>query len=154
MLSKSLIQFSVDGQGCVPSLLFDLRPNYGGGNEDNGNLLHALIFITSMYGASLVAQRLKRPPPMRETRVRSLSREDPLEKEMAIHSSILAWRSNGRRSLVVIAHGVTKSRTRLSNFTHSLTLYLHYLHHSLASGQTTVRAHSPTHQKKIGLKIY
>ena len=28
MLSKSLIQFSVDGQGCVPSLLFELRPNY------------------------------------------------------------------------------------------------------------------------------
>ena len=39
MLSKSLIQFSVDGQGCVPSLLLDLRPNYGGGNEDNGDLL-------------------------------------------------------------------------------------------------------------------
>ena len=39
MLSKSLIQFSVDGWGCVPSLLFDLRPNYGGGNEDNGDLL-------------------------------------------------------------------------------------------------------------------
>ena len=38
-LSKSLIQFSVEGQGCVPSLLFDLRPNCGGGNEDNGNLL-------------------------------------------------------------------------------------------------------------------
>ena len=37
MLSKSLIQFSVDGWGCVPSLLFDLRPNYGGGNEDNGD---------------------------------------------------------------------------------------------------------------------
>ena len=111
MLSKSSIQFSVDGQGCVPSLLFDLRPNYGGGNEDNGNLLHALIFITSMYGASLVAQRLKCLPPMRETWVRSLSREDPLEKEMAIHSSILAWRSHGRRSPVVIAHGVTKSRT-------------------------------------------
>ena len=35
MLSKSLIQFSVDGQGCVPSLLFDLRPNCGGGDEDN-----------------------------------------------------------------------------------------------------------------------
>ena len=39
MLSKSLIQFSVDGLGCVPSLLFDLGPNYGGGNEDNGDLL-------------------------------------------------------------------------------------------------------------------
>ena len=38
-LSKSLIQFSVDGHGCVPSLLFGLRPNYVGGNEDNGNLL-------------------------------------------------------------------------------------------------------------------
>ena len=36
MLSNSVIQFSVGGQGCVPSLLFDLRPNYGGGNEDNG----------------------------------------------------------------------------------------------------------------------
>ena len=39
MFSKSLIQFSVDGWGCVPSLLFDLRQNYGGGNEDNGKLL-------------------------------------------------------------------------------------------------------------------
>ena len=39
MLSKSLIQFYVDGQGYVPSLLFDLRPNYGGGNEDNDDLL-------------------------------------------------------------------------------------------------------------------
>ena len=39
MFSKSLTQFSVDGQDCVPSLLFDLRPNYGGGNEDNGDLL-------------------------------------------------------------------------------------------------------------------
>ena len=39
MLSKLLIQFSVDGWGCVPSLMFDLRPNYGGGSEDNGDLL-------------------------------------------------------------------------------------------------------------------
>ena len=39
ILSKSLIQFSVDGQGCVPSLLFDLGPNFAGGNEDNGDLL-------------------------------------------------------------------------------------------------------------------
>ena len=37
MLSKSSIQFSVDRRGCVPSLLFDLRPNYG--DEDNGDLL-------------------------------------------------------------------------------------------------------------------
>ena len=45
MLSKSLVQFSVLGQGCVPSLLFDLRPNYGGGNEDNGNLLQKVPFM-------------------------------------------------------------------------------------------------------------
>ena len=42
--------------------------------------------------ASLVAQRLKRLPAMWETWVLSLGREDPLEKEMATHSSILAWR--------------------------------------------------------------
>ena len=39
-----------------------------------------------------MAQRLKRLPEMRETWVRSLGQEDPLEKEMATHSSILAWR--------------------------------------------------------------
>ena len=39
-----------------------------------------------------MAQRLKRLPAMRETWVRSLGWEDPLEKEMATHSSILAWR--------------------------------------------------------------
>ena len=43
-------------------------------------------------GASLVAQRLKRLPPTRETWVQFLGREDPLEKEMVTHSSILAWR--------------------------------------------------------------
>ena len=43
MLNKSLIQFSIDGQGCVLSLLFDLRPNYGGGNEDNGDLLQNVL---------------------------------------------------------------------------------------------------------------
>ena len=43
-------------------------------------------------GASLVAQTVKRLPAMRETRARFLVREDPLEKEMAIHSSTLAWK--------------------------------------------------------------
>ena len=44
------------------------------------------------FGASLVAQRIKRLPAMQETWVQSLGWEDPLEKEMATHSSILAWR--------------------------------------------------------------
>ena len=45
-----------------------------------------------IYGnpASLVAQRLKHLPLMRETWIRSLGQEDPLEKEMATHSNILA----------------------------------------------------------------
>ena len=42
--------------------------------------------------ASLVAQTVKRLPAMQETQVRFLGREDPLEKEMAIHSSIVAWK--------------------------------------------------------------
>ena len=42
--------------------------------------------------ASLVAQTVKRLPTMRETRVLSLGQEVPLEKEMATHSSILAWK--------------------------------------------------------------
>ena len=42
--------------------------------------------------ATLVAQMVKNLPAMQETRVRSLDQEDPLEKGMAIHYSILAWR--------------------------------------------------------------
>ena len=46
-----------------------------------------------MLGASPVAQAVKNLPAMQETRVQSLGREDPLEKEMAIHSSTLAWKN-------------------------------------------------------------
>ena len=48
--------------------------------------------MTTRFLASLVAQRLKRLPAMRETWVLSLGQKDPLEKGMATHSSILAWR--------------------------------------------------------------
>ena len=66
-------------------------------------------------GSSLVTQRSKRLPAIWETWVRSLGREDPLEKEMATHCSILAWRipwteePGGLQSMVY-----QKSRTRLS----------------------------------------
>ena len=43
-------------------------------------------------GVTLVAQMVKTLPAMQETRVQSLGQKDPLEKEMAPHSSILAWR--------------------------------------------------------------
>ena len=51
MLSKSLIQFSVDGQGYVPSQFFDLKPNYGGGNGNNGTSFNR----SSPHTASLSA---------------------------------------------------------------------------------------------------
>ena len=54
-----------------------------------------MSFISTEYTifrASLVAQTVKRLPAMQETWVRSLGWEDPLEKEMAPHSSTLAWK--------------------------------------------------------------
>ena len=54
---------------------------------EEGRAIHS-----SILGASLVSQRVKYLPAMRETRVQSLGQEDPLEKEMATHSSPLAWR--------------------------------------------------------------
>ena len=60
---------------------------------------------------------------MRGTWVGSLGREDPLEKEMATHSSILAWRiPMDRGAWWATVHGVAKSRTQLSDFTHSKLL--------------------------------
>ena len=52
------------------------------------------------HWTSLVAQTVKRLPTMRETQVQSLGQEDLLEKEMATHSSILAWKIPWTGSLV------------------------------------------------------
>ena len=65
--------------------------------------------------ASLVAQMVKNLPAMQETQVRSLVWEDPLEKGMVNHSSILAWRIPWREESGELIYGVTKSRTGLSN---------------------------------------
>ena len=51
----------------------------------------SLEVLTEFY-TSLVAQTVKRLPPVQEIRVQSLGPEDLLEKEMATHSSILAWK--------------------------------------------------------------
>ena len=53
-------------------------------------MFHVCLCVCVYF--SLVAQRLKCLPAMQKTWVRSLAHEDPLEKEMATHSSILAWR--------------------------------------------------------------
>ena len=54
--------------------------------------IFGFLFNASVNRASLVAQMVKHLPAMRETWVRSLGRKDPLEKEMATHSSTLAWK--------------------------------------------------------------
>ena len=70
-----------------------------------------------LIAVSLVAQRLKRLPPMWGTWVRSLGQEDPLEKEMEPTPVFLPGESHGRRSLADYSPRVAKSRTRLSDFT-------------------------------------
>ena len=60
--------------------------------EHTGHSKHPIPKTQEITLASLVAQRLKHLPATLETQVRSLGREDPLEKEMATHSRTLAWR--------------------------------------------------------------
>ena len=73
-----------------------LRSNRFKGNFSNINLTNILnfnmLYFLRKCNDSLVAQMIKRLPATRETRVWSLGWEDPLEKEMATRSSILAWR--------------------------------------------------------------
>ena len=91
---------------------------------------------TATIRISLVAQMVKGPPAMQETRVQSLGQEDPLQKEMATYSSTLVWKipwldcymlsvlcyqlyviSIYNIYWYVIVHGVSKTRTQLSDFT-------------------------------------
>ena len=58
-----------------------------------------------------MAQTVKNLPAMQETQVQSLGQEDPLEKGMATHSSILAWKNPMDRGIWwATVHGVTKSQ--------------------------------------------
>jgi len=59
---------------------------------------------------------VKNLPAMQETRVRSLGREDPLEKEMATHSSILAWKIQSRRLQRAVHDLATKQQQYFENF--------------------------------------
>ena len=72
-----------------------------------------------------MTQMLKNLPAMQETQVPSLDQEDPLEKGMATHSNILAWRIPWTEELgrLYTVHGIAKSRTQLSDSRfHILTL--------------------------------
>ena len=70
--------------------------------------------IRGFPGAAVVKKK-KKSACQQETQVWSLGQEDPLEKEMATHSSVLAWETHGQRSLAgYTVHGVTKNQTQLS----------------------------------------
>ena len=72
--------------------------------------------LTHILKTSLVAQMVKHLPIMWETRVQSLGWEDPLEKEMATHSSILAWEIPWTEKLGGLqSMGSQKSQTQFSN---------------------------------------
>ena len=84
-----------------------------------------MLLIQQMFLHGISEKRL---PTEWKTQVRSLGREDPLEKETATHSSILVWKiqrifllqmDGGAWQATV--RGVSKSRTRLSNFTTTTT---------------------------------
>ena len=69
-------------------------------------ILHNYVYI------SLVAQRLKHLPPVWETLIHSLGREDPLKKEMVTHSSILDWEIPWTEDWQAIVH---RSRAQLGD---------------------------------------
>ena len=61
-------------------------------NQQQMTYVRGPVELTLTKGPTLVAQTVKNLPTMQETQVRSLGSEDPLEKGMTTHSSILAWR--------------------------------------------------------------
>ena len=106
-----------------------------------------------LFSTSLVAQRLKRLPAKQETWVRPLGWEDPLEKEMATHSTILAGELHGRRNLVGYSpQGCKESdTTEWLHFT-SLQTELWGKSHKCLSPHRKQNAYHPTNQM-LGRKV-
>ena len=90
------------------------------------------LFGQMLTWASLVAQTVKCLSKMQETQVRSLGWEDTLEKEMATHSRVLAWRIPGTEEWWASVYGVAQSWTRLkrlssSSSSNSIYVFFFYL---------------------------
>ena len=75
------------------------------------------LFTLTTRKTSLMAQMVKRLPAMREIWVQSLGGEDPLEKEMATHSSILAWKITWMEEPGKLQSVGSRTRLRDSTFT-------------------------------------
>ena len=91
---------------------------------------HLKIYVKLRVGesyhdkTSLMVQLEKKPPAMQETRVQSLSREDPLEQAMVTHPSILAWRLPWTQELEELQSTGLQSRTRLRDFPFTFTMII------------------------------
>ena len=91
-------------------------------------ILKSSLKVMTSLRTSLVTQTIKCLPIMRESRVQSLGQEDLLKKEMATHSSILAWKISWTEKAGRLQFMGLQSPTWLSNFT--FTLYFHLLKES------------------------
>ena len=102
---------------CCKLRIFSLRNQICLSYTEWFHMLSSDTSSLSVKGAVLKAQVLaKDPPAMQETPVWLLGQEDPLEEDMATHSSILAWRSPmDRGAWQATVHGVAKSQAYLSN---------------------------------------
>ena len=80
-------------------------------------LMYISLMTSEVLRTSLVAQTVKRLSTMRETRLRTLGWEDPLEKEMLIHSSTIAWKIPWTEEPGKLQFMGSQSRIRLSDFT-------------------------------------
>ena len=99
-ISSSVIPFSSCLQSFPASGSFPRSWFFASGGQTIGvsvleysSIYTIFILFIYLFLSSLVAQKVKHPPAMWETGVQSLGWEDPLEKEKATHSSILAWKS-------------------------------------------------------------
>ena len=114
----------------LSELIFVILINIMKHHEEHKELLELLVplhfeFLYACFWASLVAQMGKNPPAMRETWVKSLGWEDPLEEGMATYYSILAWRiPMDRGAWWATVHAVAESDTteQLSTALYTLPL--------------------------------
>ena len=110
MLPPAILKFMADitnGSHC--SSLLSLSPVHNLSHYGTKYSHSQALGLGSPVETSLVAQMVKHLPTVQESWARSLGREDPLEREMATHSSSLAWKNSMDRGVwQATAHGVTR----------------------------------------------
>ena len=126
-----IVQF-VCAQHPSPILLFSVHEYICWMNKllyETCTILPQNLFNKSLFlffpGTSLVAQMIKHLSTALETRVQCLGWEDPLEMEMAIHSSILAWKIPWTEEPGRLQSMGSQSRTQMSNFTFFFFMWAH-----------------------------